>query len=217
VPLRGVQPMTFEIRKDELQIVEGRNFTPGHDELIVGKRLVARIANCHIGDVIVLNKTPFRVVGVFDHPGSSAARSGATSTGSCPPWAATGPTASIAQLKPGTVIGAPDPMRSCSATIRRAERARWPRGLLKDNVVPAKVYSEQAFLASQTVMLSFMLVGLGIGLASIMGLAAIFTAMNTMLSARRGAHARDRHPARDGLPARADLPSRSCSRRCCWA
>jgi hypothetical protein len=28
VPLRGVQPATFEIRKDELKIVEGRNFTP---------------------------------------------------------------------------------------------------------------------------------------------------------------------------------------------
>src|SRR5262245_26352739 len=62
VPLRGVQPMTFEIRKDELRIVEGRRFEPGNDELIVGRRLVDRIANCHLGDVIQLNKTPFRVV-----------------------------------------------------------------------------------------------------------------------------------------------------------
>src|SRR5690349_21939655 len=27
VPLRGVQPMTFELRKNELAVVEGRNFT----------------------------------------------------------------------------------------------------------------------------------------------------------------------------------------------
>jgi putative ABC transport system permease protein len=55
--------------------------------------------------------------------------------------------------------------------------------LLKDTEVPAKVYSEKAFLSSQTVMLSFMLFGLAMGLALIMGLAAIFTATNTMLSA----------------------------------
>jgi hypothetical protein len=30
---------------------------------------VGRIANCSIGETIVLNKTPFHVVGVFDHPG----------------------------------------------------------------------------------------------------------------------------------------------------
>src|SRR5260221_5821656 len=59
VPLRGVQPQTFAIRHDELRIVEGRNFKPGHDELVVGERLVGRIQNCHIGDVITLNKTTF--------------------------------------------------------------------------------------------------------------------------------------------------------------
>jgi hypothetical protein len=165
VPLRGVQPATFEIRKDELKIVEGRNFTPGNDELIVGSRLVERIANCHIGDVIVLNKSPFRVVGVFDHPGSSAARSGATSTGSCPPWALRAqPRHRPAQA--GTVIGSPDPdgghVQRGSA---RARAARWPRGAQGQRRA-AKVYSERAFLASQTVMLSFMLISIGIGWAS---------------------------------------------------
>src|SRR5690349_5741341 len=69
VALRGVQPMTFELRKDELHIVEGRNFNAGSDELIVGKRLVGHVENCTIGGTIMLNKTPFKVVGVFDHSG----------------------------------------------------------------------------------------------------------------------------------------------------
>jgi putative ABC transport system permease protein len=49
--------------------------------------------------------------------------------------------------------------------------------------VPAKVFSEKQYLASQTVMLSFMLIGLGVALGLIMGVAAVFTATNTMLSA----------------------------------
>ena len=53
--------------------------------------------------------------------------------------------------------------------------------LLADPEVPAKVYTEKQFLASQTVMLSFMLIFLGAALGLIMGLAAIFTATNTML------------------------------------
>ena len=72
VPLRGVQPMTFEMRGDEVKIVEGRNFAPGTNELIVGSRLVDRIQNCHVDDVLMLNRTPFKVVGVFEHEGQFA-------------------------------------------------------------------------------------------------------------------------------------------------
>src|SRR5262245_37771943 len=56
VPLRGVQQATFEIRKDELEVIEGRNFKPGTDELIVGRRLVDRIGNCRLDDVVVLDR-----------------------------------------------------------------------------------------------------------------------------------------------------------------
>ncbi len=184
VPLRGVQPATFAIRKDELAVVEGRNFTPGSDELIVGKRLVDRIQNCHIGDVIVLNKTPFRVVGVFDHPGQFAGEIWGDLDRLLSAMGRYGPNRVIAQLRPGVEIGAPDPTQ-----VMFSDEPPEPREgslaarLLKDTEVPAKVYSERQFLASQTVMLSFMLVGLGLALAVIMGLAAIFTATNTMLSA----------------------------------
>jgi putative ABC transport system permease protein len=55
--------------------------------------------------------------------------------------------------------------------------------LLKDPDVPAKVYSERQFQASQTVMLTGILGFLAVSLALIMGTAAVFTAANTMLSA----------------------------------
>jgi len=252
VPLRGVQPPTFEIRKEELAIVEGRNFTPGSDELIVGKRLVDRVKGCRIGEVIVLNKTPFRVVGVFDHPGQFAGEIWGDLDRLLTTMGRYGPNRVIARLRPGTEVGAPDPSaqfsaevpeagiakilaaytgeENASATLDRAlgadswvalvnlgeqeieaklalktggaEAARLVSAyvrkaaetlepvpgsmaarLLADPEVPAKVYTEKQFLASQTVMLSFMLIFLGAALALIMGTAAIFTAANTMLSA----------------------------------
>jgi len=184
VPLRGVQPMTFEMRGDEIRIVEGRNFTPGTDELIVGSRLVDRIENCRLGDWLTLNKTPFKVVGVFEHEGQF----GGEIWGDLDRLLATmnryGPNRVIGKLKPGTHLGSPDPMRVMFEDDPPSpEEGSIAARLLKDTEVPAKVYTEKQFLASQTVMLSFMLVGLSMALGIIMGLAAVFTATNTMSSA----------------------------------
>lgn len=184
VPLRGVQPMTFEIRKGEIQIVEGRNFTPGHDELIVGSRLVGRIENCRNGDVITLNKTPFRVVGVFEHPGQFGGEIWGDLDRLLSSMGRYGPNRVIAKLVPGTELGGPDPMDVMFNDDPPAPKeGSLAARLLSDTEVPAKVYTEKQFLASQTVMLSFMLYGLSFALAVIMGLAAVFTATNTMLSA----------------------------------
>ncbi len=184
VPLRGVQPMTFQIRGPEVSIVEGRNFTPGTDELIVGKRLVGRIQNCEIGGVIELNKAPFRVVGVFEHVGQFGGEIWGDLDRLLSVMDRYGPNRVIAQLKPGTDIGAPDPKDVMFSDNPPAPLpGSMAERLLNDPEVPAKVYSEEQFLASQTVMLTITLVGLSFALGVIMGLAAIFTATNTMLSA----------------------------------
>lgn len=184
VPLRGVQPMTFEMREGEVKIVEGRNFTPGADELIVGSRLVDRIENCRLGDTITLNTTPFKVVGVFEHPGQFGGEIWGDLDRLCATMHRYGPNRVIAKLKPGTDLGAPDPVQVMFNDNPPEPRAgSLAARLLEDPQVPAKVYTEKQFLASQTVMLSFMLVGLSTVLGLVMGLAAVFTATNTMLSA----------------------------------
>ncbi|MBK7645076.1 MAG: ABC transporter permease [Planctomycetes bacterium] len=163
--------------------MEGRNFTPGSDELIVGKRLIGRVEHCVIGDTIVLNKTPFKVVGVFDHPGQFAGEIWGDLDRLLSSMGRYGPNRVVAQLKPGTHIGAPDPTAVMFSDDPPEPEEGSMAARLLDPTVPAKVYSEKQFLASQTVMLTFMLGGLGFILALIMGLAAIFTATNTMLSA----------------------------------
>lgn len=184
VPLRGVQPATFDIRAGEVRIVEGRTFAPGNDELIVGRRLVGHIEGCRIGEVIQLNKTPFHVVGVFEHEGQFAGEIWGDLDRLLSAMGRYGPNRVIAKLVPGTEIGAVDPMDLLfNDNPPDPKPGSLAERLKNDPEVPATVLTEKQFLASQTVMLTFMLFGLGLGLAVIMGLAAVFTATNTMLSA----------------------------------
>lgn len=165
VPVRGVQPMSFEIVGDALRITEGRKLTSGTDEVIVGEKLTDRVQHCHLGDIIHFNTTPFRVVGIFEHDGPYASEI----------W---GDRDRIAEAleRPvfNRVIGKLKPTTALAELKTRMEN---------DPNVPSEVMTEREYLTSQTAMLSGVLKGLGYTLAVIMGIAAIFTATNTMLAA----------------------------------
>ncbi len=184
VPLRGVQPPTFAIRAADLHIVEGRNFTPGSDEVIVGKRLVGRIEHCRLGDVIEFNTAPFRVVGVFDYEGSFGGEIWCDLDRLLAVFDRYGPNRVVAQLKPDVELGSPDPKLAFqSEEPIEPKPGTLAARLLEDPEVPAKVMTERQYLDSQTVLLSITLLGLVGILGTIMGLAAVFSATNTMLSA----------------------------------
>ncbi len=184
VPLRGVQPATFEIRKGEIRIVEGRNFTPGTDEIVIGKRLVDRIQHCSIGDAVQINTTPFRVVGIFDHEGSFAGEIWGDLDRLIASMNRYGPNRVIAKLKDGTVLGSIDPaVEMFSEKPLSPPEGTLAARLRADPVVPAKVMTEKQYLAAQTIFLSGALIVLAVFLGVVMGLAAVFTATNTMLSA----------------------------------
>jgi putative ABC transport system permease protein len=164
VPLRGVQPATFLVHGDDVRIVQGRNFTPGSDEIIVGSALTDRMQNCKVDDVLVVNMTPFRVVGIFAARGSHRSE----------------------------IWGDVDRMRAALGTqhynrilgvLKPGVTAAQLHERMKDDArAPAKVVDEAAYLAEQTGMLSGMLGGMGFALALLMGIGAIFTGTNAMLS-----------------------------------
>lgn len=188
VPLRGVQPATFAIRRQEISIVEGQNFTPGADELIVGKKLVERIQHCRVGEVLQINTTPFRVVGVFDHDGPFSGEIWGDLDRIMPTVGRYGPNRIIAQLAPDVDVGAPEPgVRVEGPGGWMVEPEPEPGSLaarLKvEKEVPAKVLTERQYLRGQTAFLGNSLLGLSKMLAFIMGVAAVFTATNTMLAA----------------------------------
>ncbi|WP_039912599.1 ABC transporter permease [Cellvibrio mixtus] len=70
-PLRGVEPLAFSVRK-QFNIIEGRNFEPGKNELIVGRGAKTQFANLNVGSTIKLGQTEWNVVGVFEAGGGLA-------------------------------------------------------------------------------------------------------------------------------------------------
>lgn len=165
VPIRGVQPATFAIRAGEIRIVEGRNFQPGSDEVIVGRPVSERIRDASVGDVLTLNTTPFRVVGIFEHDGPLDSEV----------WG------DVERMR--VALKRPVYNRVLAQLRPDAEVAALAARLEDDRQVPAKVQTEREYLRNQTGMLSGALQFLGFFLAVIMGTAAVFTGTNTMLSA----------------------------------
>lgn len=165
VPIRGVEPASFEIAGDALEVFEGRRFAPGADEILVGESLVGRIRGCSLGSTVTLNTTPFKVVGIFRYPGPFRSEIWGDLDRVSEALQRPSPSRVVAKLRPGADL--------------EALKARF----LDDKRVPAKVLTETEYLSSQTKALSAVLKTLGIFLGGIMGLAAVFTGTNSMLAA----------------------------------
>lgn len=165
IPLRGVQPATFAIHGDNWSILDGRNFAPGTDEVVVGKALRDRIQNCEVGDTLRINVTPFRVVGVFESTGAYQTEV----------WGDVDRMRAALDVENySRIIGVMRPGTSVKDLAKRLEG---------DKRIPAKALSEKEYLSNQTGALTGLFTFLGAFLSVIMGLAAVFTGTNAMLSA----------------------------------
>ena len=65
ITVRGVEPAAFPLRP-QLKIVEGRNFTPGLRELIVGRGVTRQFQGAEPGKVVRMRGSDWTVVGVFE-------------------------------------------------------------------------------------------------------------------------------------------------------
>ena len=64
VPLRGVQPAAFAVRKS-FKIVTGRRFEPGRNEVIVGRGAAEQFAGLDLGRTLRWGENQWTVVGIF--------------------------------------------------------------------------------------------------------------------------------------------------------
>jgi putative ABC transport system permease protein len=79
VSVRGLMPPGITLRSEEkdsrgrpkLKLVEGRWFTPGQREVVVGKSIHDRFSGANVGDTMDFAKGKWKVVGVFDSGGSA--------------------------------------------------------------------------------------------------------------------------------------------------
>ncbi len=211
VPLRGVQPMTFEVLPRRPDIVDGRMLQWGADEIIVGMPLTERIVGCQLGETLMLNLTAFKVVGVFDAPGAYRGEVWGDVERMMTALERPAFQRVIARLNPEGAARLQTALevqkeRDLESKALAKKRAKEPSGsspgpaeasgeevprrgpqTLKDELeddprTPLQILSEREYLAKQTSFLSAGLLVLAVALTVIMGFAAVLGAMNTMLS-----------------------------------
>lgn len=165
VNVRGIDLSGLALRGG-VKIVDGRMFTPGAGEVIVGKRITNRFANCKIGDTIRFGTRDVKVVGLFT-AGGSAFESEI--------W---GDNKVLMPLFRGDVYQ--------SITFRLKDPAQFAglkARLEKDPRLQVDVKREIEFYADQSNGLTTLLRVAGIFISLIMAVGAIFAAMNTMFAA----------------------------------
>lgn len=69
IPLRGINAMGMAMR-DNMQLIEGRMFTPGTNELIVGAGVLREFDGFALGEQVRFGKNVWTVVGVFTTGGN---------------------------------------------------------------------------------------------------------------------------------------------------
>jgi putative ABC transport system permease protein len=69
LPLRGMGPEGLAVRKG-IHIVAGRMFSPGSNEIVVGKALQSEFDGLQLGQTVTFGTSRWTVVGVFEAEGS---------------------------------------------------------------------------------------------------------------------------------------------------
>ena len=163
VLLRGVTGRAFEVRSG-IRIVEGRPFTPGVSEILVGTRIHRRVAGLEIGQSIPLKRRDWRVVGIFEAEGSGFE---------------------------SEIWGDAEVMRQAfnrmggwqSVTLRLADPATLPSlaaDLSGNPLFQVEAKEERTYYAEQAGGTATALLFLAGFVSVVMGIGAIFGAMNTM-------------------------------------
>lgn len=70
IPMRGISPIGFDLR-ERVDIVEGRMFASGTNELIVGQGALGQFSGFELGKEVTFGKTTWTVVGVFSTGGNA--------------------------------------------------------------------------------------------------------------------------------------------------
>ena len=167
VQVRGVSKNVLQIR-NKVKIVQGRMFTPGLTEIVVGKNANISYAGLTLGNTISLGSVRWNIVGVFDAGGSSF---------DSEIWG-------DAHLI-GPAYNRPDTFFQ-SVTVHMAS----PDSLqqLKDSLTAdprlnVDVSREIEYYSKQSTLLTTLITVLGGLVAGIMAIGAVFGALNTMYSA----------------------------------
>lgn len=165
VTIRGVTPVAFEVRK-EIEMADGRRFTEGLQEVIVGRQIRDRIRGLDLGATIRFQRRDWTIVGVF-----TAANGGFESE----IWGDLGVMQAAFNRQGGY----------SSLTVRLANRASlaaFDADIRRNPQVQLQMKDERQYYADQTGIWGTAMWALAVFVAVVTGIGAVFGAMNTMYS-----------------------------------
>jgi len=166
VPMRGVRKEAFALRP-EVKIVEGRNFAWGHNEVIVGRGAHSSFGKTDIGSELRFGQNRWTVVGIFEANGAI----------------------SESEIWADAAVLAPAYRRGNSfqtALVKLASPGSFQQfkdALSTDPRVTVKVMRETEYYAAQSKVLRNLVTFLAVIICGLMGLGAVFGALNTMYTA----------------------------------
>ena len=166
VPLRGVREQATHVR-DSFRIVRGRFFTWGLDEVIVGVGAQREYQGLEVGQSIQVGQKRWAIVGVFEAGGGLAESE---------IWV------DAAVLQPAYRRG--NSYQSVYARLNSRETfTEFKDALSADPRLNVKSVREEDYYFEQSQTVYQLITGLGTLVAVIMGLGAVFGALNTMYTA----------------------------------
>ncbi|MBL9119052.1 MAG: ABC transporter permease [Phycisphaerae bacterium] len=169
VPLRGIGPAGVQVRGN-VTMVEGRAFERGRNEVIVGAGAARAFAGLDMGKTVRVGQNDWTVVGIFTAEGGASESEIWTDA---------------AVLQPAYQRG--DSFQSVYAKLASPDSfTAFKDALTADPRLKVKVVRQGEYLEEQSTMLTEFIRGIGVFVAGLMALGAIFGALNTMYSAVAG-------------------------------
>ena len=166
VPLRGVEMTAVKVR-DDIKIVHGEMFESGKNEIIVGAGAARAFAGLDLNKEISIGQNTWKIAGIFTAGGGVAESEIWTDA---------------AVLQPA--YKREDSFQSVYARLSSAGSFTEFRDALTSNPqLKVKVLRLSDFYAEQSEMLTKFITTIGVFIASMMALGALFGALNTMYSA----------------------------------
>ncbi len=165
--VRGVSDRALQVR-DNVRVVRGRFFRPGLAELVVGRNAIGAYQGFDLGSTVRFGGGTWTVVGVFDAGGTAF---------DSEIWCDANVLNQVYK-RPGNVFQ--------SVTVRLnspAAFAAFKDALTSDPRLSVRVERETSYYERQSRTLTRLIRVLGILIALVMGVGAVFGALNTMYSA----------------------------------
>ena len=167
VQLRGVTARALRVH-ESVRIVEGRFLRPGLHELVVGRNARESYANLTLGSSVPIAESTWQVVGTFDAGGSSF---------DSEVWA-------DADLVNRAYLRDLGISQTVSARLVSEDKlGALTTRLAADPRMRVQVERETEYYAKASAMMTTMIRVLGTMVAAVMGIGAVFAALNTMYSA----------------------------------